>query len=56
MLAKYGLRLGAHNSLLWVPLAPPSYALLCMWVLASLGSTGSQGIGLRRLKYAHHSA
>jgi hypothetical protein len=42
--------------LLWVPLAPLAYALMCMWAVVSLGSTGSEVVRLRRLKYSHHSA
>jgi len=56
MVALFGVSLGARYSLLWVPLAPPAYILLCIWVIFSLSSTGKDVQDLKKLRYAHHTA
>eukprot|EP00879_Flechtneria_rotunda_P008596 GHRR01009007.1.p1 GENE.GHRR01009007.1~~GHRR01009007.1.p1 ORF type:complete len:208 (+),score=40.84 GHRR01009007.1:590-1213(+) len=50
-IARYGRDIGEKWELLWLPLAPLGYCLLCCYIVWSIGSTGKDVQQLKRMAY-----
>jgi hypothetical protein len=48
---KYGAERGAHPELLWLPLAPLAYVILCCYVLRSMAASGREVEQLKKMTY-----
>lgn len=49
---KHGAELGAHWDLLWLPLAPLGYVLMCCYIMHSVGATAREVQRLKRMTYS----
>ncbi|KAI8476044.1 MAG: hypothetical protein J3K34DRAFT_516954 [Monoraphidium minutum] len=54
-LRRYGPDHGAHWDLIWLPLAPLAYVLLCWYVIRSVAGTRAEIDKLRRMTYSFKS-
>jgi hypothetical protein len=50
---KHGYDLGATWELLWLPLGPLAYSLVCVWLMYSMVGTGKEVRDLRQMAYAY---